>query len=243
MGTPLASLLTSGVAVALLILLAFFGVLVVTKTPVHQIIPRLRGVYDRLTGSHRTDALDDEVEGDDDAPLVINAGHTAVAEIEAPVKKRGLIGRRRRADAIDEADELRLDEYDGDEAFARAAIVAAAEAEAEATRLRDAAPDTEPIARVAKKPVVAPETTPAPRGEQPMLEGDVLYTLPSEDVLTKGAPHKVRSAANDRVVESLTPCWTRSRSTRRSRGSPAARRSPGTRSARAGRQGRAGHRP
>ncbi len=207
-GTPLATLLTPAVAIVLLVLLAFFGVLVVTKTPVHQVIPRLRGVYDRLTGNQRGE--NDEVEPDDDAPLVINAGHTA---LEAPeprakkLKRPGLLGRKR-ADTVDEADETRLDEYDGDEAFARAAIVAAAaeaaEAEAEAARQRDAAPDTEPIARVAKKPITAPETTPVPRGEQPMLEGDVLYTLPSDETLTKGAPHKVRSAANDRVVESLT---------------------------------------
>ena len=59
-GTPLATLLTPGVAVALLILLAFFGVLVVTATPVHQIVPRLRGVYDRLTGNTRTPAEADE---------------------------------------------------------------------------------------------------------------------------------------------------------------------------------------
>ena len=37
-----------------------------------------------------------------------------------------------------------------------------------------------------------------------MLGGDVLHTLPSEDALAKGQPHKVRSAANDRVVEALT---------------------------------------
>ncbi|OCI29284.1 DNA translocase SpoIIIE [Oerskovia enterophila] len=37
-----------------------------------------------------------------------------------------------------------------------------------------------------------------------MLDGDTVYVLPSEDDLVKGAPHKVRSAANDRVVESLT---------------------------------------
>ena len=49
-----------------------------------------------------------------------------------------------------------------------------------------------------------PAPDPMPRGEQPMLEGDVIYTLPSEDVLAKGMPHKVRSSANDRVVESLT---------------------------------------
>ncbi len=205
-GTPLATLLTPGVAVALLVLLAFFGMLVVTKTPVHQVIPRLRGVYDRLTGNHRDEEPQDDE--DDDEPLVINAGHTALDEPEvAPKKLRrsSLLGRRKRAETVDEADETRLDEYDGDEAFARAAIVAAAaEAEAEAARQREAAPDTEPITRVAKKPITAPETTPVPRGEQPMLEGDVLYTLPSDETLTKGAPHKVRSAANDRVVESLT---------------------------------------
>ena len=203
-GTPLATLLTPGVAVALLILLAFFGVLVVTATPVHQIVPRLRGVYDKLTGNSRTPA-DAGDAPPDDAPLVINAGHTAVAEIEAPPKRK-LIGRRRkRADQTDEPDDTRLDAYDGDEAFERAAIVAAAEAEAEAQAARDAAPDTMPTTVVsAKAPLRAPEPTPVPRGEQPMLGGDVLYTLPAEDALAEGAPHKVRSAANDRVVESLT---------------------------------------
>ena len=52
--------------------------------------------------------------------------------------------------------------------------------------------------------VEAPPTRTVPRGEQPMLGGEVLYLLPDEEVLAKGPPHKVRSAANDRVVESLT---------------------------------------
>lgn len=50
----------------------------------------------------------------------------------------------------------------------------------------------------------APPTRPVPKGEQPMLEGDVVYVLPDEDLLAYGAPHKTRSAANDRVVEALT---------------------------------------
>ncbi|MBO3084379.1 FtsK/SpoIIIE family DNA translocase [Cellulomonas fengjieae] len=201
-GTPLASLLTGGVAIALLVLLAFFGVLVVTATPVHQVVPRLKGLYDRLTGNHR----EPEEPVEDDAPLVIRAGHTALPEIEAPPAKRGLLGRRRkRAVDVDEPDDTRLEEYDGDEAFTRAAIVAAAEAEADAKALREAAAATEPTTVVTTKPpLVAPAPTPVPRGEQPMLSGDVLYTLPSEDSLSKGPPHKVRSAANDRVVESLT---------------------------------------
>jgi S-DNA-T family DNA segregation ATPase FtsK/SpoIIIE len=37
-----------------------------------------------------------------------------------------------------------------------------------------------------------------------MLEGDVVYVLPDEEVLVHGAPHKTRSAANDRVVDALT---------------------------------------
>ncbi|MDM7856142.1 DNA translocase FtsK [Cellulomonas sp. MW4] len=194
-GTPLASLLTQPIAVVLLLLLAFFGVLVVTATPVNQIVPRLRGAYHRLTGRH--DEVDDE-----DAPLVINAGHTALPETEVLPKKRRL-GRRRaeRAEHADEADESRLDAYEGDEAYLSAATIEAARGGAEP------AADTEPtavVAPAARRIEAPPTTSGVPRGEQPMLEGDVLYTLPSEDALAKGAPHKVRSAANDRVVEALT---------------------------------------
>ena len=50
----------------------------------------------------------------------------------------------------------------------------------------------------------APPTRGVPRGEQPMLEGDIVYVLPDEEILVHGAPHKTRSEANDRVVDSLT---------------------------------------
>ena len=42
------------------------------------------------------------------------------------------------------------------------------------------------------------------RVEQLALAGDVTYTLPDSSALKPGAPHKERSEANDRVVESLT---------------------------------------
>ncbi|WP_141372366.1 FtsK/SpoIIIE family DNA translocase [Cellulomonas cellasea] len=214
--TPLESLLTAWVAVPLLVLLAFFGVLVVTATPVHQIVPRLRAGYDRLTGNQRV--LDAPLDPGG-APLVIHAGHSALPEIEAPPKKkpRGRLGLRKpRAEtAPDLSDTELLDGYEGDEAFERAAIVAAREeaereaAEAEAAAQADATPTSAvpaagAPAAAARRPLAPPPTAPVPRGEQPMLEGDVLYTLPSEEVLAKGAPHKVRSAANDRVVEALT---------------------------------------
>jgi len=210
-GTPLVTLVTTPVTVVLLFLLAFFGVLVVTATPVHQVVPRLRALYRRLTGQH------DEATGDeaDDEPLVINALHSAVEEPEArPGRRRGRLARRR-AEAQAEAEQAALDAYEADEAFVRAAVVVPGAEHDDETQAFDPAPPTEPTAAVdaeataavpsrTKAPLAPPVTTGVPRGEQPMLDGDVLYTLPSEESLVKGAPHKVRSAANDRVVESLT---------------------------------------
>lgn len=213
-GTPLATLLTPVVAVILLVLLALFGLLVVTATPVNQVIPRIRSAWSAVA-HHGTP--EDE---DDDAPLVIREGHTAEEPVE-PSKRRGLLGRRKdRAAAAAAAAAERLEAYEGDEAFERAALVAKHTgsedtdhlapldpADVEAARAADTVPTTvvTPDAGVVTSTgLAAPPTRGVPRGEQPMLSGDVLYLLPSEDVLTKGAPHKVRSAANDRVVEALT---------------------------------------
>ena len=53
--------------------------------------------------------------------------------------------------------------------------------------------------------LAAPPTTALPeRAEQLELAPDIVYSLPGDDLLVRGAPHKVRSAANDRVVEALT---------------------------------------
>ncbi|WP_150135341.1 DNA translocase FtsK [Streptomyces hyaluromycini] len=66
--------------------------------------------------------------------------------------------------------------------------------------------------RLKVEPVVADLTKPAPeeprdlppRAEQLQLSGDITYSLPSLDLLTRGGPGKARSEANDRVVASLT---------------------------------------
>ncbi len=47
-----------------------------------------------------------------------------------------------------------------------------------------------------------------PRAEQLQLSGDITYSLPSLDLLTRGGPGKARSAANDAVVDSLTTVFT-----------------------------------
>ena len=223
-GTPLATLLTPVVAIVLLALLGCFGLLVITATPVNQVVPRLRSLVTRGR---------DDAEPDDDAPLVINAGHSATPEPEVVPRRRGLLARMRRADRVEAPDDARLPGYVGDEAFERAAIVArrgahghvedvtdvvgaggvltssshaadgpGGELALEAARRADTMPTS--AIDVGGRALTAPPTRGVPRGEQPMLGGDVLYVLPAEEVLTRGAPHKVRSAANDRVVEALS---------------------------------------
>ncbi|MET9732645.1 DNA translocase FtsK [Streptomyces sp. NPDC006458] len=67
------------------------------------------------------------------------------------------------------------------------------------------------------RPGVVPDLTKAPpesmrdlppRAEQLQLSGDITYSLPSLDLLTRGGPGKARSAANDAVVASLTNVFT-----------------------------------
>jgi len=49
-----------------------------------------------------------------------------------------------------------------------------------------------------------PHTPLPPRVEQLALSGDITYSLPGNDVLKEGSPHKPRSKASDEVVERLT---------------------------------------
>src|SRR4051812_18055248 len=66
-GTPLTKGVGSIVAVLLLVLVAFFGLLVTTATPVHQIPERLRELSDRMTGrGDYADDYDDDQYGEDE---------------------------------------------------------------------------------------------------------------------------------------------------------------------------------
>ena len=229
-----------GVAVALLILLAFFGVLVVTATPVHQIVPRLRGVYDRLTGNHRDEAAPTRPRPTTTRRSSSTRGTPpSPRSRRRPKPKRGLLGRRASAPTqVDEPDDTRLDGYDGDEAFARAAIVARGRGRGGGpARLRDAAPDTVPTTRRgAKAPLVAPETDPGParraadaRGRRPLHAARPRTRWPRARRTRCGRPPTTAWSSRS------PPCSRRSRSTRRSRASRAARPSRGTRSSWAGR--------
>ena len=217
---PLATALGSGGAVALLLLLLLFGLLVLTGTPLRD-VPALLA---RAAGHRPSTDLEGVETGTG------TGTGTDAADGDAPAK--ALRAARRKARFTKDADDDLDGDRTGDVAYDQAAQVD-----------RDAANDTPaaPGATAAKRTkglrpgekrptspgVLAPgagatgakdeesldDTTvlqPPPtaqlpkRVEQLALAGDVTYTLPDSAVLKPGAPHKERSEANDRVVESLS---------------------------------------
>jgi S-DNA-T family DNA segregation ATPase FtsK/SpoIIIE len=80
-GTPLDAGIGSIVTVALLALLAFFGLLVITATPVHQIPERLRDLGDHLLGRNdEDDDEDDDEEEPEEAPSGRRFGRKSLTE-------------------------------------------------------------------------------------------------------------------------------------------------------------------
>jgi len=98
--SPLTSAVTVWVTVPLLLLLALFGLLVITATPLHAVPTRAREVYDRLT---RADRPDDDPDGAGGEP----GGRTEAA--------RSALSRRMRRG-------LATDPPVGDEAFEQAVV-------------------------------------------------------------------------------------------------------------------------
>ncbi|MEP6648946.1 MAG: DNA translocase FtsK 4TM domain-containing protein, partial [Lapillicoccus sp.] len=186
--SPLAAAVSRPGAAVLLVLLAVFGTLVVTGTPVRQIPRRFRDLrHGTLRGS---EADGEEPTGDTPATrprrraidlLEKRAGDEAF-EQAATVAPTGR-GRR-----------LRPGER-------RPAPDDAAPAPAP-TGAGTTAP--EPGLGPKEALVPPPTTSPPARVEQLSLTGDVAYTLPDQALLAPGAPHRTRSVANDRVVEALT---------------------------------------
>ncbi len=206
--SPLEAAVSSWGALALLLVLGFFGVLVLTATPVHLIPERLAEARDHLF--HRPREAGEPSRPGGDAPA------------EAVARRR----RRPRAGTDSEG------ERPGDTAYEQAAEVVpgkkprpgekrptgagvlAPGADGAPTVPSTGAPAGASAGTSAGSPaptaaatgrLEAPPTTQLPqRVEQLALAGDVTYTLPDSSVLKEGTPPKERSAANDRVVESLT---------------------------------------
>ncbi len=171
---------TPFVVVPILVFLSIFGVLVITATPVYQIPTRLAETRDRLLGRHRQEA------GDEEMTQPIRARKRGAAAdfdpegdpaYDTPVLEDREVTKRRKL----------LDRR-------------SAEDEAEAAVAAPGAPaDTDD-----KGELEPPPHTPLPqRVEQLMLSGDVTYSLPGNEVLKPGSPHKARSKASDDIVERL----------------------------------------
>jgi DNA segregation ATPase FtsK/SpoIIIE, S-DNA-T family len=162
---------TAYVVLPLLALLALFGVLVITATPIYQVPARLAEARDRLLG--RPPAT-----GEDGGDLT------------QPIR-----GRRGSDDLAPEGDPA----YDSPVLEDR---------EVKKRRRHKAEEPTETTAGttdVADGELQPPPHTPIPqRVEQLALSGDIAYSLPANDVLKPGSPHKARSRASDAVVDRLT---------------------------------------
>ena len=234
--SPLMSGIGAWGTIPILLMAGFFGILVLTATPVQAIPRRLSHLQDWLMGERS------DTEGDGPVDAVGQDLHGDEIDGKAG-KGRGRRGRRRSSD--DSA------ERDGDEPFEQAAVVArttkagrrlrpgqkvpagdevigeesvavydqGGSTPAEASKSpptvalpgTPSSPSPAPSSAAAAVPagpdpeLQAPPTRPLPqRVEQLALAGDVTYTLPTSELLAPGTPHKTRSAANDRVVESLT---------------------------------------
>jgi S-DNA-T family DNA segregation ATPase FtsK/SpoIIIE len=193
---PLATVTANPVAFVLLGLLATFGLLVTTATPVRSIPERLRALATPLIGPPQEH---DETE--------------MGAEYEAQVRPKR---RRRTKDTAPGGD--------GDVPFDTPIITPAAVPAPR--QGRGAKPAVDPLdvpAFLQEKPGMLPEQpgpaeaadeyeapaavaedVPAPRLEPIALDNDIVYTLPTPTVLGSGSPHKTRSAANDQVVAALS---------------------------------------
>ncbi len=185
-GSLLLDLLQSAyVAVPILVLLAGFGVLVVTGTPVHQVPTRLRAARDRLLGRTAPTAADPPADPTEDPARA------------APSLRRSRP--RRRVGAMRD-DEALLPE--GDAPYESPVRVEPAEPD----RRQDPPSTSTPVpaAGPGERAEPPPHTPLPPRVEQLTLAGDVTYSVPGNDVLRAGSPHKARSRASDEVVGRLT---------------------------------------
>nr|WP_175542908.1 DNA translocase FtsK [Streptomyces harbinensis] len=233
---PLILTLGEMLAVALLVLLTVFGLLVVTATPVNAIPRRVRQAAVRL-----------RIYAEDGDGYVEDAGHGS--ERPGRARRRPRPAEQEPADEAEALEQEALEqrrtgrgrkgkaarERDGDPIDVAAATAAAldgavlhgvqpsplvADLSSRVTtgrsRSRQQAEGAAPPAQrspgggVPDLTKAAPEQVEVlpPRAEQLQLAGDITYALPSLDLLERGGPGRTRSAANDAVVESLTTVFS-----------------------------------
>ncbi|TFV86860.1 DNA translocase FtsK [Blastococcus sp. CT_GayMR16] len=176
-GTPLSAGIGAIVTVSLLALLAFFGLLVITATPVHQIPERLRELTDRLLGRDDYDEYDDDEYDDEEAD-----------DEEAPPKGRRF-GRKSLSEDLLTTGPIDLGAAD-------AAVDVAIITPPVHTSLRPPVVD-----RTNPPEDLPPIDEPQQLTIQPVAGN---YVLPSLTVLRPGTPPRARSKSNDVAIEAIT---------------------------------------
>ncbi|HWJ82791.1 MAG TPA: DNA translocase FtsK [Nocardioides sp.] len=168
------------VVVPILLLLSFFGVLVITATPLYRVPEKLQALGDLLLGRPQAD------EPDATRPMRADdtLGGTGDPAYDTPLLAEPK-GRKKRKPPVDPEESMELLEPID---FA----------------LDEPAPAPLPVDDDATGEMEPPPHTPLPqRVEQLELSGDVVYSLPDASVLKPGDPHKARSKASDEVVSRL----------------------------------------
>jgi len=214
---PLALLVSSWGAGALLVLLLIYSILLATRTAVADVPARLRDLAAHLSGGNKKDG-----------------------EAEAGQEDTAKKARRKSRKDLAAGDDAFLDEYDGDESFRQAAetesvdktrllesgpVPVSSPDPAPKPRPRPTSPDAptemltqmRPVLTDQQVPAHVPAHEPEPEDEpapppitdepdgafQPNLDDSITYTLPPGDLLVSGPPHMTRSAVNDQVVAAL----------------------------------------
>ena len=195
------------VAGLLLVLLAAFGLLVVTATPVAAVPDRVRALRDRLTGTHAEEDGVSDVDPAakrkrhpkaDDAGLGLLAGDVA---FETPLVEETRSRRRGRRgkgspDVLAEPEDV-----DAEHPVDLTAQFEHQDPDDVSTVIVDLT--TGEVRPVAKRPAKPLPANPSSIEQMP-LSGDVTYHLPSVESLKPGAVHKPTSKASDAVVGSLS---------------------------------------
>ncbi|WP_078894755.1 DNA translocase FtsK [Streptomyces sp. CT34] len=247
---PLIFTVGQTLAVALLVLLTVFGLLVVTATPVNAIPQRLRALAVRLGVLETVDGGEAGPYGEEPAeyaeewreqPARKPRRGAAAGSPDQDVMEEAALARRRPRRGAGQPVDREMDAVDVAAAAAAALdgavlhgvqpspLVAGLSSGISGERGADAgadsgsvppARDAEPAASEEEPARSVPDLTKAPvdftkpapeasgdlppRAEQLQLSGDITYSLPSLDLLSRGGPGKTRSAANDAIVAALS---------------------------------------
>jgi S-DNA-T family DNA segregation ATPase FtsK/SpoIIIE len=189
-GTPLAALVTPAIAFVIFLILAFFGLLVLTKTPVVQIPRRLRQGWEAL-GLGRAAGRAEASQGPE-----VPGGYAADEAYRRPEDRGAARRAPSRAGDFDPAPELGASgraDADGGEAV-----------DPDTAELGGAG---DPAAGATASAALTNPQRPskvAPSGAQGELTGDLIYELPPADLLVRDLPKRGHSEGAAAIVESLT---------------------------------------